>query len=483
MFSYRVKGRRKFAVNLEVDLTGSKLNLNLSFPDNPDENQTYISDSLTFYHPLQRGLNIRHGARNTFRDVYKRVHKNLFHDVWEEHPTVDPATELRSFLDFLEEVQDIFLETLDPDLVKLCRRFSTSRWQHYQFFKTHDHPYVRQLITTCPGLLSALVVAHEKSLLSEGDISKLVKRVKRGEKIKSILEAFFKTLLMNPLNETHHFDLWKVAFHWSKYRWPQMKEDWIWLVQNATTLSSGYVLLMPPPAYLCKSDLPELSRKRANWYKRIHSLSILMMPETDFEVSPTQLKGLSQMVSKADEKFYQYASRRKSGLVEFLKHTNRCPSGKTSYKSFLKEAAQFRKSRASLDEGDLKKREALEIVKTSNRVQECVWSYEDSEVKIIPIVTWDDFQKESKQMSNCIRKLWYDAYEKRFAYFHVVYKDAHYTMDIELPYVTLSSIKGFKNSEASEDLLTIVEKIVCEERSRIISPVIPAPCPLGSNLS
>lgn len=465
-YYYIVNGRRGIKASISVKFEPSFLYIKLEYSDDPRENKEFHSLK-NFHHPLQRGLNIKKGAANTFRTIYNRIHKNLFKDVWEDSPTVDMAKELRGLHAFLVEMQDKFLETLDPEFVVLSRKFPSHRLHYYRFFKNYDHPHLRQMVVTCPGLISVLVLGIEKNLMKYSRMKQFKMLIIRGAKVRTILEYIFDYLLQDDYNDHTDFDLWRRAKNFSIHRSLEMKANWIWLVQNASALVSGSILLMPPPAFLPKSDMPDKARAKANWYRRIRSFAMMMIPETEPEITQGQLRGLILMASKADGKFLKYSSNKKSHVVRYLTESTRRPNGKTDYRKFFKEAAvNYQAHMNSISLEDVLK-VAMESVKTTNEIHSCRWNYSDDEITIKPLVTWDDYQNESKLMVNCTRKLWYEAHLKKCVHFHVSHNEKDYTLEIKLPYVFFEAMKGFKNTDVPEELLGKVQRLIFSKRTEI----------------
>ena len=467
IFNHTVTGKKGYTAEISAIFQGKLLTIDLRFPHEPELDKKFFSYLYSFDHPLQRGLNIRKGALNTFRAIYTRIHRNIFKTIWDENPEVDIGKELKRLLSFLEAIQDKLLAGLNPDYVKLCRKFPSSRMQYYRFLCDHDHPRVREMFQSCPGLISAIVVGKEKDIFKGRHLRYVVRMIRNGAKIRTILDFVFDHLLHDSYKTDHSFSLWQAIHSFCKNRWATIRTDWFWLTERAGYKVSGRVILMPPPAFLPKSHLPSRAVDRGNWYKRIRCFSVMMFPEVQREISTRQMNGFILMASNADKKFYKFFARKKTVAVEYLKHSGRVPRSGTCYRKFFQEAKAHQEIHQVPDERETDVRECFEVVKRLNKVQDCSWEYQDEKLVMRPLISWEDYLNESRLMSNCMRKLWYDGHKKKVIHFHVVCAGKDYSLEVSLPSIFPSQVKGFKNSEPPKELEEHLIDVITQHRSAI----------------
>lgn len=463
ILQHTVTGRRGIKAKLTAMFSDDQLAIKIMFSDVSDQDRIYTSSAKDFHHPLQRGLNLTKGGNNTFRKIYKHIHQQIF-KIWEDESSIDVGHELRELHRYLVVVQDEFLARLDASLCKLSRRFSTHRWEYYKFFKAHTGPRIRQLVETCPGLVSILVIGKYHKVIPFALDMKLKRDIVKGVSIRSVLKEIFDHLSQS---DNEYFNIWERLRQWAPGRMESVEKDWIWLVTSATPLVSGGMLLMPPPAHLPKSHLPQGSRAKASWYRRLHSFFFMMIPEACLNLTMKQARGFTLMASQADHKFYRYVTGRKSETIEYLQGTGRTPTSKMNYKNFFKEVSDWKRINRHPDGYELEKNKALEEVNETNIVQPSSWEYQDHEIWMRPLITVDDYSNESKLMVNCTRKLWYSAYIKSSIHYHVIYKENHYTLEIKLPQIYMETCKGYKNTEPEKELLIKIDSVLKANRSEI----------------
>lgn len=464
---YLVRGRLNRTAKICVDFQDADILVTVNYCPDVEKFSVYNSRDIFFYHPLQRGLNLKRGGKNSFRDIYKEVYSYLFKVIWEDEPSVDISSELKGLHAYLVSVQDQFLSRLDPKLIGKARKFPNYRWNYYRFLKTYDHPHVDQMLVTCPGIISLLTAGEARHLLEPSQIKEIADSIILGEKTQTILEKILNALLNLPEYQKIRFDMWH-RLQFSAYkRMKTVKQDWMWLVREASVKVSGNFLLMPPPVFIPKNQKPKGTRELGNWYKRIHATGMMMIPEEFPGVSMNQTKGLILMASQADLKFYRHMLRNKGGLRDFFAITGRVPNGKTNYKTFFADVAVFKQLVRPIAEIE-DVQAAFDKVATNRFVHELNWSYQTDGFSIKPLTTIHDYLAESESMSNCMRKLWPEAYAYQKIHYHVQFGKNHYSLSVNLPDFSIEEMRGRKNTEAPTEFVNRVVDVFVEEKAKLI---------------
>ena len=409
---------------------------------------------------------------NTFINLYP----NLLSDLFPFDTYFDPevralifSKEAKRLVTFIKEVQIQFLASLDQNILKLTRKFSHDRWRVYCFLKKNDHPYVLQLVDTCPALIAILSIADSwptlsSTYLKDFEISCVVRKIQNGEKPKNILGYLINLIFKKDLQT-----LWREVRDLPQKRQNEIKDNWVWIALNAPACSGGLTLLTPPPFVIHKSDIPKNKKARANWIKRIKMFKVLMIPEIYSEqINKRQLKGLALMLSKSSDFSYKFINNRRIGAISYLSASKRIPGKNTDYKKFFKKVRTHYKEniKTEIHQNKLLEMKINEYIEMKDGViHEGNLQIKEDCYEIEALTKKDQLELEAMRMNNCVASQYKEAFLKKYVHFHVKIKDKDFTLALTPNSNCIYDFKGFNNEKPSEeDINFIKDKLKAHEK-------------------
>lgn len=446
---------------LKIENTRSDILLNSLMLDNFEPR---------FYHPLINSFNKNAGPNSIkgFQNLLKKEFFPLKYDS-PEHIFKGHVEFNRNLTVIFKQIQNEFMVRLDPVLLKTARRFSTNRWNIYQFLKSNNHDYIWQLIQSCPGLLSALIASEVipiyPSLVPKLNLNErkdLLEMIKQGVRLKEILSHFFEMLYKSD------DPYWSDARSHASYRKAQMKEDWIWLVRNASALVCPFYLLFPPPRVLIKSDLPSCARKIAKWMKLTRYFKMLVLPEMYQEFSPQLIAGLSGAISRSLDLKWSTIQRCRAGFRKALLDGGSVHR-KTDLRTFMLESHQ---QRIAYNEKEIQMKEETyrQIELNMGEMLPHRLEITDENFKMRSLSSLPDIKGEGALMENCLGEKWFSQFQRESFYFHLEVLEKHFSLEVNSAGVMVQ-LKLKKNEEpSSQEASFIFDKL--QSHSNVIKNFI-----------
>jgi hypothetical protein len=414
-----------------------------------------------FKHPLTKSELSSIEGINSFELLYEGICRKLFYppiaDIIDRTPYEKSQRELRATLIVIENA---FIDTLNPTLAAIARKFSSDRWYIYRLLMANNHPRVLQFAETSPGVFGVMVYLANEMMAPLELMKPLFEMILNGYPLKDILEKLFEVVsrLKCPM--------WPEVEESAFSRMDEIKRDWFWKLTNATAEIDPYLLVLPPPLNLCKSDLPKNLKKRSLWFKQIHSLYAFILPEAYIDrIKLEKILGLSALISVAKKDLVNYIDKNQEATLLYLRVGEGTPNRKTNprtLKHLIKEQAEVLKIQKN----------RLKIKKQMNngmnrRIHHGDFVVEDEHFSIKALVFQADLRFESLVMKNCVFSQTQSAANKRIIHFHVIIKGRDYTLGINPNSSEWIDFKGYRNAKVAHDIKEFLEIKLSEHKEKL----------------
>jgi hypothetical protein len=417
-------------------------------------------------HNLQRGLSSPVSHIHAFKRAYTTVIVGAFPSHYffaRPHMEKKPEAQGR-LISFLSAEQDRFLTTLDPEIAKFARRYTSNRWDIYRFLRAYRDPRIRQLLSSCPALVGILAVERYSRRIRAEIFDRTISQATSGNRLNDVLRTVFECICESP-SDRQISGLWRESHLANE----EVFCRWAWLLRKSPAAVNVMSLYLPPPLYIPMATLPSTARARAGWIFALKFFDFTRHTRSS-RLSEGQVRGFLNFIGKHPSVIrLLQAHRSRKNIAGYLEATNAHPNSRTDPVRFAREfrawecAQQLQQSQRSRIPSDLQLH--------TNDIQ-----VEEGKVHLKSLMTPADYLRAGSQLRNCLGVsafLWDSARNGRVIHFTGKIDNREFAMEIQrYPYGwAITQIYGQANSAVAANEGAVIRELT----ARSIIPLLPAP--------